>query len=244
MSNTSIPVLAINLERSKDRWQQLSQRAEAAGVQLTRIDAVDGRALEAEKWDHFDARGFRLWHGRRPLAAEYGCYMSHIKALRHVADNQMDFALILEDDATFEPDFLERLEAIRHSGHASGVVKLFNHRLSGFVRKGNTSAGDNMGACIHGPLGSAMAYTVTAQAALKLQTALLPMFLPYDIALERGWAHGVKVLTTAKPLARPQPQKSTIGSYGSTKLPRYKRLTTAGFRGVDYVRRAAYSFYA
>lgn len=244
MSNHAIPVLAINLERSKDRWQQLRTRADAAGIQLTRIEAVDGSALDTDAWENFDANGFRLWHGRRPLAAEYGCYMSHLNALRHVAENRIDFAVILEDDATFEPDFQERLEAIREDSHASGVVKLFNHRLSGFVKKATTSAGDRLGACIHGPLGSAMAYTVTLDAARKLHTALLPMFLPYDIALERSWAHGVKVYTTAKPLARPQPQKSTIGSYGSTKLPRYKRLTTAGFRGVDYVRRVAYSFYA
>jgi glycosyl transferase family 25 len=88
-----------------------------------------------------------------------------------------------------------------------------------------------------------MGYLVSGEAAGKLREALLPIFLPYDIALERGWAHGIAVETTREPLLKPAKSGSTISpvGYRRTKFPFYMRIPTALFRGQDYLRRASYA---
>jgi len=239
-----IPVLVINLDRSRDRWEALQARAAAAGFVPERVPAVDGNAIDPADWKDFAARRFRLWHGRYPIGGEYGCYMSHMRALDRVIEVGWPFAVILEDDADFLADLVPRIEALARLDPAPGVVKLYNHRIKGFVAKAKTEAGDVVGRCIHGPLGSAMGYLVSLSSARTLRTALLPMFLPYDIALERGWAHGENVLTTKAPLLRGAKSASTISpaGYSQTKLPLLMRLPTALFRGQDYLRRAVYAY--
>lgn len=237
-----VPVLVINLDRSTDRWEQIQQRAFETGVTIERVPAVDGTKIPQLEWQDFDTKKFHLFHGRRPKGAEYGCYMSHIRALRIVVERDLPYALILEDDAGFLPGFKQRLDAILSSGFSFDALKLYNHRYSGFLLKHQTAAGDRIGRCIHGPLGSSMGYLVTNQGAKRLLRSLLPMFLPYDIALERGWNGGVEVYITRDPLMQPSDDTtSTIGSYRSTKFPMVLRIPTAFFRGQDYVRRTLYA---
>ena len=238
-----IPVLVINLDRSKERWEGLVARAAALDISPKRIPAVDGNAIEPSGRNGLHAGRFKLWHGRTPMGSEYGCYMSHIHALDRVVSEGWPYAVVLEDDADFLPDFVPRLEALTRLASAPGIVKLYNHRTRGFVTKERSDAGDLVGRCIHGPLGSAMGYLVSGPAARRLREALLPIFLPYDIALERGWAHGVPVMTTKEPLLRPAKSSSTISpaGYRKTKFPFYMRIPTALFRGQDYLRRAAYA---
>lgn len=234
-----IPVLAINLDRSADRWSSLSRRAQAIGLDLVRVPAVDGATVASDQQVELSRPRFALWHGRRPLPSEYGCYMSHLRALRTVVDERWPHAVILEDDAAFEPDFSARLAALANSPAArTGLIKFYNHRIKGFVPKASSSEGDVIGSCVHGPLGSSMAYLVSQAAAASMVQGLLPMYLPYDIALERSWSHGAPVYVTRDPLCRPAEEASTIGSYGHTKYPFFMRVPTAIFRGVDYARRA------
>ena len=76
--------------------------------------------------------------------------------------------------------------------------------------------------------------------------ALRPMRLPYDVALERGWAGAYQVFTTDKPVVEfSDIAISTIAqgrsAYAKKRLPVYKRITTLLFRATDYVRRIAYA---
>jgi len=238
-----LPFLVINLDRSRDRWKSIENQAKAAGIQLERVPAVDGNAIPDTEWVNFDRRKFYLCHGRRPIGAEYGCYMSHIHALQRIVDQNIPYAVILEDDAGIPQDAMKRLQAIIDSGLRFDVVKLYNHRTKGFVTKAKTSEGDELGRCIHGPLGSAMGYLVTRDGAVRLLKTLLPMFLPYDIALERGWKSGVRIYLTRAPVIWPvHKTASTIGTYQGTKFPRVLRMPTAFFRGYDYVARSIYAF--
>lgn len=237
-----IAFLVINLDRSRDRWTRFEDQAAAAGIAIERVPAVDGNSLPETEWTHFDRRRFYLCHGRRPIGAEYGCYMSHIRALRRIVEGNFPYAVILEDDAGIPPEAMTRLEAIIDSGLNFDVVKLYNHRTKGFITKVKTAAGDEVGRCIHGPLGSAMGYLVSHDGAKRLLSSLLPMFLPYDIALERGWKSGCRLYLTRKPVIWPvHATASTIGSYKGTKFPRLLRLPTAFFRGYDYAARLIYA---
>lgn len=242
----AIPVYAINLDRSVSRWERLSESAAAAGFALTRIAAVDGRSIAPE--DRLDVahERFPRLSGRGMRPGEYGCYRSHLKALEAIAKGDASAGIVVEDDVDFPADFMPRAEAVLAAAPFAGVIKLLNHRVKGFRPRAVSAMGDAIGRCLHGPQGSAACYLVTRDAARHLLRSLLPMQLPYDVELERGWHTGVPTYTVGHDLATLGPLNSqteiaTREDYRATRLSSLKRIPTHLFRAGDYARRMIYT---
>jgi len=118
-----LSVLAINLERRRDRWGALLEETRRAGFQLppTRLDAVDGAALDVTrpdvaaifnltKWNYGSASNAHQDHGYRKNVV--ACALSHLEAWRRISafyeDAPQSIHLVLEDDVQFVDDFAER----------------------------------------------------------------------------------------------------------------------------------------
>lgn len=240
-----IPVYVINLERSRERWEALKKRADKLGLFLRRVEAVDGRNLTADQLNNFDEVSFRRFHGKTPLPGEVGCYFSHLKALQIIADSDDDCAVIIEDDVVFADDFsivLEELADIQ----GWDVIKLINNRVKFFQSKYVTIGGADVGRCMHGPLGCAGGYMVTREGAGALLANISTMQLPYDVALERGWAGNYRVYLVKDAIIELANELgSTIleggASYKRVRFPAWKRLGALRFRVTDYIRRMIYA---
>lgn len=239
----NLPAYVINLERDRERWETVAASAaeHAPQIVLHRVDAADGRAPEHAGREMADVPTFRRICGREMLPGEYGCYISHLKALRAFLDDGAPYGLILEDDVVFEADSSARIDAVLAVLPEFGVVKLVNHRTSMMVSLCDTPEGDTLGRTLHGPQGSAAAYLVSREGARHLLDALVPMVLPWDVALERAWDHGATVFTTRTNVLgfSEHRRKSNIAGsgYDIVKYPWYERLGAAAARTVDYVRR-------
>ncbi|MCX8281367.1 glycosyltransferase family 25 protein [Phyllobacterium sp. 0TCS1.6C] len=237
----SVPVYVINLERSHKRWETIRGSAEKFDIDIRRIEAVDGGAYVPGVAE-LDERAFFRQHGRSVLPGEIGCYLSHVAALNAIAAGEEPHAVIVEDDVEFKPGFLPFVERLSRLG-GWDAVKLVNHRTAAF-RTFATIDGVHVGRCLHGPLGSAAAYMVTREGAARLARALLPMSLPYDVALERGWAGRFSLFATRERVVGLSPEApTTIGSrkrYSSTKPAAWKRSGALLFRTGDYIRRVLY----
>lgn len=225
----------------------MSSTISGSGIQLSRVEGLDGSSIRPTERTDLDVGRFARFHGRSVLDGEYGCYMSHLAALRRVADGDHPVAIVTEDDIGFTRGLAERVSSLFSSEPRIELLKLMNHRVSGFVPHGRSELGDEFGRCIHGPQGSAACYAVTREGAQKLIAALKPMWLPYDIAFERGWSTGVATYTTRTPLvdfldSRADTTIGTSSDYRQTKLPKIRQIPTALFRGADYVARSLYAY--
>ncbi len=237
-----LPVFVINLNRSPERWAAVQESG--AGLALHRVEAVDGREIPRDQWVDVDGARFQRDHGRKIVAGEYGCYRSHLAALSQVADEGHPAAVIAEDDVRLNADLAHRVQALLEAAPEAGLIKLINHRTQGFIKKGVSALGDTYGRCLHGPQGSAACYAVTREAAIKLRSALATMWLPWDVALERGWHTGVRTYTVHKPLvelAELRAQTTICKDYSDTKPPFWRRSSTALFRASDYLSRVGYA---
>ena len=103
----------VNLDRRTDRMEAVAARLSARGIAYERIPAIDGWALDAaalarrtRPWRMRFLRGFGFSPG------EIGCALSHLKLYRKMADEQIDVACVLEDDAFPEPDFVAALARV------------------------------------------------------------------------------------------------------------------------------------
>lgn len=238
----------INLDGSTDRWDGFQEATSGLDATITRLSAVDGRAVEPDDWIDVDHKRFMRSHGRIILPGEYGCYRSHLKALDTIIAGDEPHAIICEDDTAPHRDMIDIVRTVLAEKPDLDLLKLANHRIQGFIRHGGKSEATVFGRCIHGPQGSAAAYAVTKEGAKRLRAALATMWLPYDVAFERGWAMNAQVYTLKKDAVDivKKRYRSTISSgpkvnYRNTKLFWLKRTPTALFRGTDYLARARYA---
>ncbi|MGV8938494.1 MAG: glycosyltransferase family 25 protein [Allorhizobium sp.] len=241
-----IPIYAINLDRSIDRWTRLNNRARDLGLSIIRVPAVDGSTISAAERRWSDDALFQRLNGRPLLPGEYGCYRSHFKALQLFLDSGAKAAVIVEDDIELIVDIEAQATAIIEAMPSAELVKLVSHRSRGFIRKGSSRLGHDIGRCLHGPQGSAAGYLVTRDGAEKLMVAISTMTLPYDVAIERGWATGIQTYTVKHDVLELGPLRddTEIASqcqYRDAKISGRRRLRTHIFRATDYLRRIAYA---
>ncbi len=111
-------IILINLERCADKYERMISRIESLGldkhVKIIRLDAVDGTSIN-EEWlennniiplaDYYDS-----YRGRGLTLGEIGCAISHYRSWKMIHDDDsIQSALILEDDAQFTTDFLDKV---------------------------------------------------------------------------------------------------------------------------------------
>ena len=101
-------VFVINLDKSTDRLALCQQNLERLGIDFERIPAVYGKDLsEQQVVDFYDRAANQKGYKKDLNTGELGCYLSHIKCWQKIVDEQLDFALILEDDFVLSDDFIE-----------------------------------------------------------------------------------------------------------------------------------------
>jgi glycosyl transferase family 25 len=240
----SINIYVINLDRSTDRWNALSDQARSLQFDLVRIAGVDGREVAADQRVACDERAFQRNNGRTMLPGEYGCYRSHLKVLSAFLETGEAACIIVEDDVILSADLVARAEAALAAVPGADVIKLLNHRTVGFRPVATSAAGDEIGRATHGPQGSAACYAVTRMGALKLLKQIAVMRFPWDIELERGWASRARIYTTRRNVADVKEGGSNIGTrsvYRETKFPWWRRLPTYAIRIAETVRRINYA---
>ena len=99
-------IFVINLDRSVSRWEKMHDRLEALGLPYERIPAVDGKNASDEFLNkYYSAELNRKKYYACMSAPEIACYISHLKACERVMSEDLDYAIILEDDIILEEPF-------------------------------------------------------------------------------------------------------------------------------------------
>ena len=239
-----VRIYAINLDRSRERWDSITRQAAEFDLDVVRVPGLDGSLVAVGDRADCDDPAFRRKNGRTMLPGEYGCYRSHLKALQTFVDSGGPIGIIAEDDVELKRDLPARVAAAFEAVPSADVIKLFNHRVVGFRLLGTSSLGDQVGRATHGPMGSAACYAVSHKGAIKLLNGLASMQYPWDVALERGWATDASICAIRTNLVMAGRQETTIASrsvYKATKFPWWKRSRTYVHRVLETIRRVRYA---
>jgi glycosyl transferase, family 25 len=224
----------INLDRATERYAFIERQLRNLGITFTRISAIDGNALtlpipEVSEWSH------KLLHGRYISPSEVGCYLSHIKAIDLFLATNLDYCLILEDDAVLDKDLKAIINAAIAYHDDWDILRLstVNTGRHFIVRKIKNRG---LGVCFTREKGAA-GYVLNRRAARRFRRWLLPMRLAYDIAFDLEYFLGLKALAV-KPL--PISQRTEFATQIQTsirKLPAWRYLTVFPFRTILEVSR-------
>ena len=178
--NSEVLVLLINLDRAEKRLAEMEGQLSKFGIDYVRIRAFDGKSYRFTTLE-YDELKYRKCVGRKTSAGEVCCYLSHYKAINYFLSTDKKYALILEDDAIFNSDFVDILNRLVELNNSWDFVKFNTARDGGF---GNIAVkglfnGYKLYASLF-PKAFSAAYLINTKAAKSLYAKLLPMFVPYD----------------------------------------------------------------
>lgn len=89
-------IISIRAERLRVSLQHLDHLSQA----VTIVPACNGQLIDKNRWHGSLRRG------------QLGCFESHCRVWRYIVENDVQFAIVLEDDAVLTPSRMQRLQKV------------------------------------------------------------------------------------------------------------------------------------
>jgi glycosyl transferase family 25 len=213
-TGVAIPAFIINLNRDALRWQNISHALSGFGIPYERVSAIDAREriTLVRRVVH---RDFQFVPAKRALTdGEICCYLSHVAALKRIVRQNLQMAMIFEDDVVFDDRFSVFYENdLPRFLRASDIVKFEGIHYSHTSKSGiPIAAGETAQLVLRlKPTLGAAAYAVTRDGALALIKALSVTDRPFDHKLPYYDRHWVDYAETQPFLASQASYPSNLG---------------------------------
>lgn len=237
----SLACYVINLDRSPDRMERIGHELAAHDIAYERHAAVDGRSLDLSAEPDFDAQGYVRLHGKKPVANEVGCYLSHMGVMKRFLETSHEHCLVLEDDALLSSDFSVVLQQVLNSTAHGDLTLLYGNRRHVALTLAQLPCRRKM-VGYWGKQTGAVAYLVNRKAAEAFVRHMLPMRLPLDHAFSQVWAMDIRMRGVHPFPVTTGAFESVIGKTGE-KFPLRQRLRTLRFRFASELRRYRYQLF-
>ncbi|BAS67693.1 glycosyltransferase family 25 protein [Bathymodiolus septemdierum thioautotrophic gill symbiont] len=113
MNNSIPPVFIVNLKKDIEKHTHMQALCQRFNLQAEFVDAVDGRQLKESEINSVFSQENAIQNINRELTkGEIGCALSHKNIYQKMIDNNIENALILEDDVDFDDTLLDLLSRI------------------------------------------------------------------------------------------------------------------------------------
>jgi glycosyl transferase family 25 len=228
MSDLLPPVFVINRPKDFQRRSDMEERLGRLGIKAVFFDAVDGYSLNIDTLPEYDGEKRRRYFGKDLGAGEIGCLLSHRALYQKMVSENIERAIILEDDVFLDSEFRAVLEdicnapidweVIRFVGHGKvfniGFRQLFPLNNGYWITRVPTS-----------PSG-AYAYMLTRKAAETFLQFMQRNWIPVDIIHSRAWETRLEtLLIQPSPVTPDLVSPSTIGEVRFERAQAIQGLT-------------------
>ncbi len=181
-----IPVFVISLPDCHDRRARVSAALDGLGLPFAFVDAVDGRrGLPPEYESQIDRpkakEPGKILSDAIQTDAEFACALSHIEIYRRIVSRNIDYALVLEDDAVPQPDLVRYLAGKHY--HGASLTQLTHYDRIYVRRSGARSVFDNYRSYLRAPMmkvTGAFGYVISHRAAKHFVENALPIACAAD----------------------------------------------------------------
>jgi GR25 family glycosyltransferase involved in LPS biosynthesis len=184
----------IHLARSTDR-KPIIQALEKSLPNIQIVDAVDGSALsETERLDFLASKPVKPVYPFELLVSEIGCFMSHRRAWKQIADGEEPFGFVVEDDLAINNGFEQGMALAFANANEDTLIRFPMHKRE----EPDTTIAQDGETVLFRPkvIGvTASLYLLGRDAARKLLEASQQIDRPVDTWLQMRWATGVDSLT-------------------------------------------------
>ena len=122
------------MSSSSDRFNYISQQLEQQNLSFKRIPGVDIKERQDLKNKYYSKVRNKLDYHTPLTDGEIGCYIAHRNAWKAILDDDIDYGLVLEDDAYLKENLKLILDNLHNTKSDWDILKLAD--LSTSPRKG------------------------------------------------------------------------------------------------------------
>lgn len=238
------PVFVISLPTAAQRKAVIEAHLKERGLQYEIFPAIDGRNIDPNTHPLYAGLWRRLFFGKDLTGGELGCLLSHRALLQHIVDNDIDTAIVLEDDVTLGERFSECVEILMKHQDKWSLIRLFDPKKKKLLTAPKTEIlplnAPYKTYRLKNSYGGAFAYLITKNAAKNLLNAMRKNYMPVDMIMGQPWITDIEI-TTVLPciVSHDYEQDSFIG------VERFKTTNTLNdWENLAYpFTRAGYKFY-
>lgn len=214
MSQTMPRTFVINMAKDQKRRDIMTKRLEEAGVPYEFFAAVNGYELDFKDAPYYDRQKRRRFFGRDLLPGEVGCLLSHRGIYEKMDRENIEYAVILEDDVIFEKDVKDVLQALLKTDVPWDVIRFLGSEK--IYKRGCRIIAPLTGryhlARLPTAPGGAHGYLLTLKAARVMLSHMQKNWVPIDTLQGRSWETKLETLVVHPAPLFPDPQAgSTIG---------------------------------
>lgn len=198
--STIPPIFVINLERSPERREHMCAQLEHYQLDYEFFNAIDGECLSDEMLSWYDdsLREKTQWFPRKLTKNEIACAISHLLIYEKLVKENIQAAIVLEDDVVINDDFYQIMnrqalfpKAYELLYYHHGKAKYYptcrkiykNYKIVRYRRQSKYSKRS---------ITYTSAYQITRDGAFKLLRHGYPIAMPADIFLGHLNIHHVK----------------------------------------------------
>ena len=205
-------IYTINMDKDVDRLNKFKKSAELYNINFTRVSGVLINDDTIKNSPHIS--DFMKTYGTHGII---GCFLAHKKVWEIVVNNKIDYAVILEDDIEFTPQFKPTLEQIKNDidTHKLDFDVLLLSSLIGCKNPKNYNLLDTISKTFfkkrqfqyinenyHIPefFGGLQSYIITYQSAKKLLKEL--SIVTYHVDTVLSTSHNIKIISLNHPIMK------------------------------------------
>ena len=182
-------IVVISLERAADRRRRVVSDLRALGLEFELRDAVDAQDFPPEYDTLIDRSAYRR-AGRPIRMGSIANWLSQRQAMLEMVEDGPEIMTLLEDDATFSPEFPAVLGALETTAEPFGIVFLHHGPRRPFIPHAELPTGHRLGWTRWSHFGS-QGYVITRAAARKFLEVNPLIRDGIDRTLARYWHHGL-----------------------------------------------------
>jgi glycosyl transferase family 25 len=228
--------LVITLEDAHERRATISSRLESLGIPYTFVPGVDGRKIDVASHPRYTGWKRRTFFGRDLSGGELGCILAHRAVYEHIANTELAWSLVLEDDAILSDELTDVLDALLDVADEWDIIRFLgrekNYRASRRIKPLGNSG--NMLARTRGTPGGAYGYLVNLHAARRLLAMTERNWLPIDTLHGFSWVTGLETLSVVPSPVLPNDDIPSCIDEQDAHKRWSKSVTLSGLRRIAY----------
>ncbi|MGL4473568.1 MAG: glycosyltransferase family 25 protein [Shewanella sp.] len=203
-------VFVINLARSTERRQLMTEKMAAAGVEFEFFDAIDAAVPDFRLSERAAPNITKRRKGYELLPSEIACYASHFRLWQQCIELNEPL-VILEDNIDLVKEFKVVLEKTFSRVSEFGYIKLAATKPRAFKSKANVDGTHQIGVYKKGTCGTT-GYIITPEVAARFISCSDKFIEPVDDFMEKPWIHKVQAYSLKPSICLRGEVVSTIGS--------------------------------
>ena len=191
----SVGVFIINLDVATSRLDYVMKNISQLQLPVTRVSAVDGRRISQNELTAVaDFERYKKYFKMDPEPGTVGCFLSHVKVWKEFLKSPCEFALVFEDDVTFDPQTLKKCvsAAVQQANYWDILSFEMLHR--GNPVKVRSLDGDHSMCLYLTNVTHSGCYLVNRAAAKKLLSKCFPICMGLDHYFTASWEFDLKFL--------------------------------------------------